>query len=409
MSTPPPPSLSLSSASIKHPFLSNPSATYGPPYARTRSCGLDGRASAQACSAAPFDWAVEHTWTAATTMFAYAAAGVAAVAVAATAVGVVAIAVAVDRTHAATDSAACVAVRSGPRELERMQLATAICVHAPDDPTPPEPGFDPAVPFPRPHPLYHPSGLERRGIRIQRSDVPPPRRPPALPPQTSDRRQEAEDGYLFLRREHVQGRNGVVVIGDGPAAAAAVRRRRIIGIDKLIAGGPPRVFPVPKNEVTGTDTGHRTFHAVAVALGVLTLSDTRPAFGYVEGIRACAPGGAPIVKSSLKFWSSATIRSDTPSSAAFVLMMMRHLLPLGMASRRRVRRGCERDGGAGMLLSASSSCIIDVSISTSASSSVSVSGRDVDADGVGVLEPSRVVFAKVFVDTVVSASEAARP
>ncbi|KAH8105652.1 hypothetical protein DFH11DRAFT_1733235 [Phellopilus nigrolimitatus] len=41
-------------------------------------------------------------------------------------------------------------------------------------------------------------------------------------------------------------------LSDGPAtAAAAARRRMLIGIDMLVAGGPPRVLPGPKNEVTG--------------------------------------------------------------------------------------------------------------------------------------------------------------
>ncbi|KAH8105524.1 hypothetical protein DFH11DRAFT_1644368 [Phellopilus nigrolimitatus] len=127
LSMPPPPSSSLSSASTKLPFLirggggERCQSRADANRVRARAAAiLNGRSSARACSAAPFDWAVEHVWTAPTTGFAYAAAaGIAAVAIAAAAAGVVAVATA-DRTRAAVFSAACVAVRSGPREIERM-------------------------------------------------------------------------------------------------------------------------------------------------------------------------------------------------------------------------------------------------------------------------------------------------
>ncbi|KAH8114063.1 hypothetical protein DFH11DRAFT_247151 [Phellopilus nigrolimitatus] len=56
----------------------------------------------------------------------------------------------------------------------------------------------------------------------------------------------------FSAERMIHWERSVVVIEDGPAtAAAAARRRMLIGIDMLVAGGPPRVLPGPKNEVTG--------------------------------------------------------------------------------------------------------------------------------------------------------------
>ncbi|KAH8104369.1 hypothetical protein DFH11DRAFT_123988 [Phellopilus nigrolimitatus] len=101
------------------------------------------------------------------------------------------------------------------------------------------------------------------------------RRPPALPPQASrpptgscgwlpdpPPRTHSGPGWREGKHSLVQAPLGaerminwercVVVIEDGPAtAAAAARRRMLIGIDMLVAGGPPRVLPGPKNEVTG--------------------------------------------------------------------------------------------------------------------------------------------------------------